>query len=114
MFLGFVLVLLTAAFVYLLWAESTDPTGSMISEETQETAETTDTEAGDTGTTDITEESSESESSDVIDEPMSDSETVTINEIEVVDIPVLGQRCVDSPEVDCAALKAAAAQVIVR
>jgi len=37
-----------------------------------------------------------------------DLEAVEPNEIKVVDVPVLGQRCVDSETVDCAALEAAA------
>ena len=36
-------------------------------------------------------------------------EHVRVESIEVVDVPVLGQRCVDSATVDCAALEAAAA-----
>jgi len=43
-------------------------------------------------------------------EPVSD----LIESVEVVDIPVLGQRCVDSATVDCAALQAASASAISR
>jgi len=44
-------------------------------------------------------------------EDVTDLGTVERNDIEVVDVPVLGQQCVDSETVDCAALEAAASVI---
>ena len=41
---------------------------------------------------------------------VTDLQPVVLDGIAVVDVPVLGQRCVDSATVDCAALEAAARQ----
>ena len=44
-------------------------------------------------------------------EDIADLGAVERNDIEVVDVPVLGQQCVDSETVDCAALEAAASVI---
>ena len=44
-------------------------------------------------------------------EDVTDLGAVERNDIEVVDVPVLGQQCVDSATVDCAALEAAASVI---
>ena len=49
-----------------------------------------------------------SEAIAVIEERMIDGESIAIDTIKVVNVPVLGQRCVDSVTVDCAELEAAA------
>ena len=41
-------------------------------------------------------------------EQLTDLDVVEVDQIEVVEMPVLGQRCVDGPTIDCAALEAAA------
>jgi membrane-bound inhibitor of C-type lysozyme len=47
----------------------------------------------------------------ITDEDVTDVDSEERNDIEVVDIPILGQQCVDSETVDCAALEAAASVI---